>query len=490
MAIVPGRASERVRDYLAEHPSVRRALALAVVNDAALARRIRAETGERLSVEAIAVALRRAERVARSERAWGPALPQLVGGGTLELLPDYAVLRLRDEPVVWARLEELRHALARTRRPPTVLFQVEEGAPRISLLCPAALVPRVRRTVPPRSVESVRRGVSLVVLEADQAADNTPGVIAVLAELLSDQGLLPGPLIAAGRRVSFAAPTPLARHAFELLHEVRRVGSAPEESSRPAAPPRPGGSTVLPPEESRSGAEVARAYVAGHPSIADCLAYGIVNFTALARRITDETGSRNPDAVEAALRRWRNPRAGPESVEHRLVEVVRASRIEIRTRVALVNAPHSWTAIARVLESDAARAADQRQMFQILQGPTSVTLLCDEELLDPVLRSLGPREAIRTTTDLSAVVVRSPAAIVETPGVLAYLSQALARAGLNCVELMSVQLESTFIVRQSDALETFRVLSALIHPAEPGEERPARAPSEPRTAPAAASGGT
>ncbi|MGD0257101.1 MAG: hypothetical protein ABSB90_04385, partial [Thermoplasmata archaeon] len=65
---------------------------------------------------------------------------------------------------------------------------------------------------------------------------------------------------------------------------------------------------------------------------------------------------------------------------------------------------------------------------------------------------------------LAAIAVHSPETILETPGVLAFLSGSLYRAGLNCLELMSLHLESTFVVRQADALATFRVLSDLIHP--------------------------
>ena len=475
MSDASGRSTERVHAFLGEHPSIRRGLAVGIVNDAALARRVHGEAGGGLSVEAIAVALRREERVARAERAAGPAFPQLVGGATLQLLPDYALLRLRDEEAVWSRLAELRGVLQRGRRPATSMVYVEEGEPRISVLCPGPLVARMRRVVPPRSVVGVARGLALVVLEADQAANDTPGVIATLAELLAERGLVPGPLIAAGRRVSFAAPIEPARRAFEFLHELRR-GPGPEPTApdaqtlSPAAPVLPVASDR---ESARSGAEVARAYIEGHPSVADCLAYGVVNFTALARQIASETGHTNPEAIEAALRRSRAAHGRSETVEHRLLAVIRASRIDLRTRVALVSAPHSFTAISRILESDAARSADRRQLFQILQGPTSVTVLCDEELVASVLRTIGPRSSITATYDLSAVIVRSPPAIVETPGVLAYLSLALARAGLNCVELMSVQLESTFVVTQRDALEVFRVLSGLVHPPEAAPPPPA-----------------
>ncbi len=467
-----------MRTYLDDHPSVRRCVELGIANDAALARRIRHEGIGRPSVEAIAVALRRVERAGSHDPLAPLAVEFVERAGSLQLVPGYGVLRLRDEDPVWNRLGELRRVLAGTQRPPSVLLHVEEASPCISILAPEGLLPRARRVVPTRYVVSDTRGFALVVVESDAAARDTPGVLAALSGHLSDRGLVPPLLVAAEGRFTFAAPADRARAAFASLRELGRAAPPAPVPSEPLSGGTPGrneeaGVVGNGGTNGRTGAEVARDYIATHPSVADGLAYGIVNFTALARRIAGEVGYGNATAVEAALRRWRGTRVrdGPE--ERRLLEVVHGSRIEVRTRVALVNAPHTWRLVGRILESGAARAPDRRRLFQVLQSPTSVTLLCDEELVDPVLRSVGPRSSISAEHGLAAIIVRSPASIVETPGVLAYLSQALARAALNCVELMSVQLESTFVLRQRDALDAFRVLSEVVHPAE--RDRPGAA---------------
>jgi hypothetical protein len=465
-----GRATDRVREYLEQHPSVRRALALGLVNDAALARRIRAELGDQLSFEAVAVALRRAERGLPGKDSSAVAVALLAGGIPLELRTGYTILRVPDDDPVLPTLlaGPLGHG-PRGHRERTVLH-VEEGTPYISVALPSEGLARVVRTLPRGLRRTTTEGLSLVVLGAQETASGTPGVIAFLSDLLGEHNLVPRLLAAAGDRVEFLAPAADARRIFDLLHGLRRspepATPAPpaQKGSRASGARLPGDARVSGTADQRTGAEIARQYVAGHPSIADCLAYGVVNVTALARRIGDEVGFEHPEAIEAALRRWKPDRGPASSVEGRVLTVVRESRIEVRTRVALVTAPPNWELLARLVEVGPAPPANRRRLFQLLQSPTAVTVLCEEDLVDPVLRALGSRHTIVAERGLAAVAVHSPESILETPGVLAFLSGALYRAGLNCLELMSLHLESTFVVRQTDALATFRVLSDLIHP--------------------------
>lgn len=224
-----------------------------------------------------------------------------------------------------------------------------------------------------------------------------------------------------------------------------------------------------------TAAEIARRYIEEHPSIRDCLGYDIINFTSLGRKIRGDTGLANQEAVEVACRRYRRQMRTEHPLEGRVLEVVKASRLEVRTRVVIITAPNDWDLLGHVLEVGRALLADRRHLLQLLQGPGSLTVLCEEDLADSILGSLGKRPALLVHRHLSAVTVRSPESIVETPGVLAFLAGALCRAGINCLELMSVYTDSTFIVREPDVLHAFRVLSELIHPPEQSPE-----PSAPR----------
>ena len=222
-----------------------------------------------------------------------------------------------------------------------------------------------------------------------------------------------------------------------------------------------------------TAAEVTRRYIDDHPAVRDCLGYNIVNFTSLARKIRSETGLVNQEAVEVACRRYQRQMRSDQTLEQRVIDVVKASRLEVRTRVAIVTARNDWDLLGHVLETGRHLLADRRHLLQLLQGPGALTILCEEDLVDPVLASIGRRATLGVHRQLSALTVRSPEVIVNTPGVLSFLSGALFRAGINSLELMSVYTDSTFVVREADVLHAFRVLSELVHPSGPTPDEPA-----------------
>jgi hypothetical protein len=221
-----------------------------------------------------------------------------------------------------------------------------------------------------------------------------------------------------------------------------------------------------------TAAEVTRHYIDDHPAIRDCLSYDVVNFTALARKVRAETGLANQEAIEVACRRYQRHMRADRPLEMRVLDVVKASRIEVRTRVAIITARNDWDVLGRVLDTGRQLLADRRHLLQLLQAPGAVTILCEEDLVDLVLTAVGRRATLGVHRQLSAITVRSPEVIVETPGVLAFLAGALFRAGVNSLELMSVYTDSTFVVRETDVLHAFRILSELVHPPAEGPDEP------------------
>ena len=201
-----------------------------------------------------------------------------------------------------------------------------------------------------------------------------------------------------------------------------------------------------------TAAEVTRRYIEDHPAIRDCLGYNIVNFTSLARKIRLDTGLANQEAVEVACRRYQRQMRSGEPLEQRVIEVVRASRLEVRTRVAIITARNDWDMLGQVLEAGHKLISDRRHLLQLLQGPGALTILCEEDLVEGIVAALGKRGILGVSSHLSALTVRSPERIVDTPGVLAFLAGALFRAGINSLELMSVYTDSTFVVREQDVL--------------------------------------
>jgi hypothetical protein len=256
----------------------------------------------------------------------------------------------------------------------------------------------------------------------------------------------------------------------------------------PRSSPALSGPEVPPSPPPRRGnvADETRRYLDSRPSIRDCLRYDIVNFTALARRIRRETGLESQEAVEIACRRYRRQMQEEARQEELLRAVVRASHLELRSHVASITVQGDLAFLSRVLVSSERSLLRRDRVLQLFEGSGSVTILCEEAILAPILGMIPRESVISIRRRLSVVSVRSPEEVLVTARVLSFLADAIGRWGINCVEMISVYTDTHFALRSQDALRAYEILSDLqrstIDPrTEPPEfegARPATVPAE------------
>lgn len=212
--------------------------------------------------------------------------------------------------------------------------------------------------------------------------------------------------------------------------------------------------------ETQSVAHSVRAYIDARPVVRDALGMGIVNLSALTRRIREETGLGSEEAVLVACRRYQ-PRAGGPSYQAAIRRVLDKSKLEVRTRVAVVTAHPSWKLFAR-LEKALAAVSGRSHPVHVLHGSESITIITDETLLGELEAALGEEEIIKARKGLVELNIRSPDSIEDVPGILAFLASSLAAKGINFVEVVSCYKDNMFLIDEEDMFEAFQALNGLI----------------------------
>lgn len=212
--------------------------------------------------------------------------------------------------------------------------------------------------------------------------------------------------------------------------------------------------------ETQSVAHSVRAYIDARPVVRDALGMGIVNLSALTRRIREETGLGSEEAVLVACRRYQ-PRAGGPSYQAAIRRVLDKSKLEVRTRVAVVTAHPSWKLFAR-LEKALAAVSGRSHPVHVLHGSESITIITDETLLGELEAALGEEEIIKARKGLVELNIRSPDSIEDVPGILAFLASSLAAKGINFVEVVSCYKDNMFLIEEEDMFQAFQALNGLI----------------------------
>lgn len=208
-----------------------------------------------------------------------------------------------------------------------------------------------------------------------------------------------------------------------------------------------------------SVARTVRAYIDRRPVVRDALAMGIINLSALSRRIQRDTGLQQEEAILVACRRYtaRPDEAGYEEAIRRVLD---RSKLEVRTRVAVWTLRPSWRLFGK-LEKTLGRLQGGSQVH-LLHGSEAVTLIADEGLNREVESVLEPEDVLKQQTGLVEVNLRTPEVVEEVPGILAFIASSLAAQGINFVEVVSCHKDNMFVLAEDDLFSAFEVLNHLI----------------------------
>jgi len=170
-----------------------------------------------------------------------------------------------------------------------------------------------------------------------------------------------------------------------------------------------------------SSAAKVELYVSKRPYLKEALAAGVVNYSALARRICSEEGLESVEAVKAALSRY----------EDHVSELRRNRRVkveEILSETSMKLKPG-----VEVVKEDLEES--------LISAETANGYTCVVEGGDKALVSL-----------------ESPEKLERTPGVIEFILSSLAAEGINVDQLVSCREDTHLVVEEEQASDTLEIL--------------------------------
>ena len=212
-------------------------------------------------------------------------------------------------------------------------------------------------------------------------------------------------------------------------------------------------------------AERTRIYIDAHPSIKDCVAKGLINYSSLARLIMKGLEVGNEEAVMIACRRYASKLSVTTDHELAILSVLKDSRLEMRTKTCIVTAKNDWSVLHK-MDNLFKDLWNENSIMQCVQSASAVTIIADRMLKDRIMDTVGRFNIIKVRENLVEIAVKSPERIVDTSGVIAYLITNLSDAGINIEETVSCHTDTIFIVGESDMINAYSVLTKCIQSAE------------------------
>lgn len=196
-------------------------------------------------------------------------------------------------------------------------------------------------------------------------------------------------------------------------------------------------------------------YIRQHPSITDCMTKGLINYSALARRIAKAQSLDSVAAVQIACRRVAETLAEPSEHDATIFRLIKQAKLNIRSPMlsATVAKPLDFKKLIKLRET----VKEGRGDINIIEGEEVFTVVTNEQYRSTICQSFTS-ELVNLKESLVQITMLFNEEIKTVPGIVATVYSLLRDKNVNILEEMSCWTDLMLVV-QSDDIE--KVLLAL-----------------------------
>ena len=185
-----------------------------------------------------------------------------------------------------------------------------------------------------------------------------------------------------------------------------------------------------------------RNYLKTKPYILESMENGIVNFSSLSRTIQTRLRIRNHQAVKAAIIRYSARLSERKnSIEDSALSVLKDNRITLLDGISVIISNKKIE-----MENDAEIKLNPYYIYLTRKG-----------MPKPKSGRIG--SLVKVHDKCSAIVISSEQKLEAESGVIAFITSLLAEHNINIIELISCYTETIIVVRKSDALRSYQIIS-------------------------------
>lgn len=192
--------------------------------------------------------------------------------------------------------------------------------------------------------------------------------------------------------------------------------------------------------------ELVWLYIKRRPFLKELIRGRIVNYSALARKISIEVFSskKHQNAIKMALVRLTNKiREKEEDLEEKILKIMKKSSVSIRSKVAVI-----------ICSSE----IKDLKYLSYVESKDAITYISEEKEFEKIRKQ---KSIISTELNLNLITIHSPPSLEETPGVIAHILDAFASEGINVAEFVSCYTNTLLVVKQADTTRAYEILSIL-----------------------------
>jgi len=197
-----------------------------------------------------------------------------------------------------------------------------------------------------------------------------------------------------------------------------------------------------------STAELTELYLSEHRSIRDCLLNGLINYSALSRKIADElhiTNTTSMEAILVAARRYKEKHQN-KTQEKAVIELLKQSNVSVKNNVVIVvieknGYPEGLLDIERQIKKE-------RGLFYMVEGVRTITALVQKNNLKLLQKTLTHQ--ISEVKEDNSLISIDNTKFTGVPGVIYFTTGLLYERDINMDVYIGVYGETLLVIASKD----------------------------------------
>ena len=212
-------------------------------------------------------------------------------------------------------------------------------------------------------------------------------------------------------------------------------------------------------------AHIVEKILKGRPFLEEAIAYGIVNYTALAlmikKEVEKELGKEvKHSAIMMAIRRLgeklERGELGRAPIRFEGSDMTIKSDLFETTIMRSSSAEDAITRLYKIVDFG------KGGFLTVTQGLYEITIISNRQYMTKFKEALRNERTIKSIDSIASLSIRIPIDAIETVGYFYVITKALGWNDINIVEIVSTLTELTFILDQKDVTRAFSTIEALM----------------------------
>lgn len=201
------------------------------------------------------------------------------------------------------------------------------------------------------------------------------------------------------------------------------------------------------------------------PFVRESLSEGLINTSALARKIKPQLEKSNGKAIKEStivMAISRLPLSKQESIQIKIKQVIdNIGDLIVRSNLTKYTySNYSGISANQALFLKKIETIND-SFYTVSRGVGETTLIVNAQLCDLLEESLDKSKLLSQTKGLSAITLKLPSSNVKTEGIYYYILKKLAWKSISIEEVISTTNEFTIVVQSSVVSKAFEVLANL-----------------------------